>query len=101
MRSHDRQRQYELRRRVLHGFEQITSPGSPAFMGRLEGSVNPRLSVEGVGLVDVSLTESGARQLIAEASQAPYGRGSETLVDTAVRNTWELDARQFVFLNPQ
>ncbi|KAK7225040.1 hypothetical protein V2G26_013043, partial [Clonostachys chloroleuca] len=30
---------------------------------------------------------------------APYGKGSETIVDTAVRNTWELDPQQFRFLD--
>ncbi|KAK4242781.1 hypothetical protein C8A03DRAFT_29011 [Achaetomium macrosporum] len=29
--------------------------------------------------------------------QAPYGKGSDTIVDTAVRNTWELDASQLEF----
>ncbi|KAH6845820.1 hypothetical protein B0I37DRAFT_356246 [Chaetomium sp. MPI-CAGE-AT-0009] len=29
--------------------------------------------------------------------QAPFGKGSDTIVDTSVRNTWELDASQFRF----
>jgi hypothetical protein len=33
-----------------------------------------------------------AEQLIAVAEQAPYGRGGETLVDTNVRRTWQVDA---------
>ncbi|UKZ88872.1 uncharacterized protein TrAFT101_004602 [Trichoderma asperellum] len=39
-------------------------------------------------------------QLIAKARQAPYGKGSATIVDTTVRNTWELDAGQFTFRSP-
>ena len=46
------------------------------------------------------LDESRARQLIEKARQAPFGKGSATIVDTAVRNTWELDAEQFAFRNP-
>jgi len=39
--------------------------------------------------------------LIRDASrQAPFGRGDETLVDTSVRNTWELDTSKFRISNP-
>ncbi|MCC7151984.1 MAG: 2OG-Fe(II) oxygenase, partial [Rubrivivax sp.] len=33
-----------------------------------------------------------AAQLIAVAERAPYGRGADTLVDTAVRRTWQIGA---------
>jgi hypothetical protein len=39
--------------------------------------------------------------MIDKAHHAPYGKGSETLVDTAVRNTWELNPDQFEFGNPE
>jgi hypothetical protein len=58
------------------------------------------LFVHGVGDIGVPLQEEQARQLIAQSRQAPYGKGSETIVDTSVRNTWELDASQFEFRNP-
>jgi hypothetical protein len=58
------------------------------------------LFVHGVGGISVPLQEEQARQLIAQSRQAPYGKGSETIVDTSVRNTWELDASQFEFRNP-
>jgi hypothetical protein len=58
------------------------------------------LFVHGVGDISVPLQEEQARQLIAQSRQAPYGKGSETIVDTSVRNTWELDASQFEFRNP-
>ena len=38
--------------------------------------------------------------LIAQSHQAPYGKGSETIVDTAVRNTWELNPEQFQIRSP-
>ncbi|KAJ6627768.1 hypothetical protein Bhyg_16662 [Pseudolycoriella hygida] len=32
--------------------------------------------------------------------QSPYGKGQETVVDTAVRNSWELNSDGFEILNP-
>ncbi|MGE5152720.1 MAG: 2OG-Fe(II) oxygenase [Bdellovibrio bacteriovorus] len=52
----------------------------------------PRLEVEGVGTIALPLLPVQAQALIAVAEQAPYGRGTETLVDTAVRRTWQIDA---------
>lgn len=47
---------------------------------------------EGVGLVKLPLQPQDAQRLISKARQAPYGKVTETFVDTSVRNTWELDA---------
>jgi predicted 2-oxoglutarate/Fe(II)-dependent dioxygenase YbiX len=50
----------------------------------------PGLAVEGVGPVSLPLLPFQARQLIAVADRAPYGRGQETLVDTEVRRAWQI-----------
>jgi len=34
-------------------------------------------------------------------SQAPFGHGDKTIVDTSVRDTWELDASKFNLKNPE
>ena len=54
----------------------------------------PSLEVDGVGSIALPLLPIQAKQLIAVAEQAPYGRGEETLVDTRVRRTWQIDATQ-------
>ena len=51
----------------------------------------PRLGVAGVGPIALPLLPVQAQQLIAVAEPAPYGRGEATLVDTAVRRTWQID----------
>ncbi|WP_175534733.1 2OG-Fe(II) oxygenase [Thiocapsa roseopersicina] len=51
----------------------------------------PRIQVEGVGTLSLPLLASQAEALVARAEQAPYGRGTETLVDTGVRRTWQID----------
>jgi len=52
----------------------------------------PNLEVEGVGPIALPLLPVQAQQLIAVAERAPYGRGEETLVDTEVRRTWQINA---------
>ena len=54
----------------------------------------PRLEIEGVGPVALPLQSAQAEQLKSVAEQAPYGRGTETLVDTQVRRTWQIDAER-------
>lgn len=58
---------------------------------------DPELTVEGVGRIALPLSEEDAQRIIAHASQAPFGKGSETVVDTAVRNTWEVDPARVSF----
>ncbi|CAK0766979.1 2OG-Fe(II) oxygenase [Gammaproteobacteria bacterium] len=59
------------------------------------GSVDffmPRIEVEGIGPLSLPLPAVQAEQLITLAEPAPYGRGEDTLVDTNVRRTWQVDA---------
>ena len=39
--------------------------------------------------------------IIASSTQAPFGRGEETIVDTSVRCTWQLSPKQFTINNTQ
>lgn len=50
----------------------------------------PSLSVQGVGPIALPLLPGQAAQLAAAAEQAPYGRGADTIIDTAVRNTLQI-----------
>jgi predicted 2-oxoglutarate/Fe(II)-dependent dioxygenase YbiX len=52
----------------------------------------PNLEIDGVGRVSLPLLPVQAEQLVAVATRAPYGRGEETVVDTNVRRTWQIDA---------
>src|SRR5215472_4822482 len=52
----------------------------------------PLLEVDGVGPVALPLLPVQAEQLVAVAERAPYSRGEETLIDTAVRRTWQIGA---------
>src|SRR5262249_10681555 len=63
--------------------------------------VLPWLEVEGGGPVGIPVSPSTARQLIEHASQAPYGRGEETIVDTDVRRVWQIEPKQLAIRNPE
>lgn len=52
----------------------------------------PSLSVDGVGPLALPLLEAQAKQLVEVAELAPYGRRGATLVDPAVRNSWQIGA---------
>ncbi|KAK1760379.1 hypothetical protein QBC47DRAFT_366986 [Echria macrotheca] len=91
----------EFVRQLSKALNAITTPGSFAAFREFPWSSMKPILVHDVGhIAGFPLQETVARDLIAKARQAPYGKGSETFVDTSVRNTWELDASQLE-LSPQ
>ncbi|KAJ3530432.1 hypothetical protein NM208_g9334 [Fusarium decemcellulare] len=88
------------KKELLDTLESIKGSGSFASFAGISNTIGAGLFVHGIGEISMPLSEFQACQLIEKARQAPYGKGSETLVDTAVRNTWELDAEQFEFRAP-
>lgn len=69
----------------------VRTPGDFCAAGTCPMHV-PLIEVDGVGPIALPLLSAQAVQLIAVAERAPYGRGGETLVDTAVRRTWQIGA---------
>jgi predicted 2-oxoglutarate/Fe(II)-dependent dioxygenase YbiX len=57
--------------------------------------------VAGVGLVALPLDKRQAAALKKRARQAPYGKGTQTVIDTDVRRVWEINADQIVLANPE
>ncbi|KAK0501477.1 hypothetical protein EDD18DRAFT_1066392 [Armillaria luteobubalina] len=74
--------------------------GSYAYSGILPQVPNPCLSIEGIGPVGLPLSPRDARLIIECASQAPYGHNEQTIVNTEVRDTWEIDQGFIKFENP-
>jgi predicted 2-oxoglutarate/Fe(II)-dependent dioxygenase YbiX len=71
----------------------VRRPGDFYAFGRTE-LLAPRIEVESVGTIALPLLPVQAEQLIAAAERSPYGRGADTLVDTAVRRTWQIGSDQ-------
>lgn len=51
---------------------------------------NLRLEVRDVGPIELPIKAATVKQLRVVARRAPYGKGEQTLVDPAVRDTWEI-----------
>jgi hypothetical protein len=68
----------------------VDRPGDFCVVGRTE-MLAPRIEVKGVGTIALPLLAAQAKQLIKVATRAPYGRGAETIVDTNVRRTWQIE----------
>ncbi|KAL8797276.1 MAG: hypothetical protein Q9195_000429 [Heterodermia aff. obscurata] len=75
--------------------------GTFAASGSITNAVNPGLYLEGLGKIGLPLSERDAEEIINLGRQAPFGKGTETLVDTSVRKTWEINADRIQFRNPQ
>ena len=67
----------------------IDRPGDFCARGRLFAPM-PRLEVDGAGMLSFPVPEAQVRALIAAAERAPYGKGPDTLVDTSVRDCWQI-----------
>ncbi len=56
---------------------------------------DPGIEVEGLGTITLPLKPKTAKELVTRCSIAPYGKGTQTLVNKKVRNTFELDPKKF------
>ena len=59
--------------------------------GSLDAPI-PRVDIDGVGVLSFPVPDSQIEAVVRRAQRAPYGRGEHTIVDTSVRNAWQLDA---------
>ena len=70
----------------------INRPGDFYAQGRMFAPM-PKLEVENVGMLSFPVPEAQVRALINSAERAPYGKGTDTLVDTSVRDCWQIDGK--------
>lgn len=72
--------------------------GSGKFMtAKSTKFVFPGLVVDGVGEIAYPVNGMQAKILIQVAHKAPFGKGSETILDNNVRSAWEIDADKLTF----
>jgi len=80
-----------INQQLFQILQTVQSPGDFYTKGAIE-TFPPLVEVDGVGRVALPLLPLQTEHLVAVAERAPYGRGQETLVDTEVRRTWQIDA---------
>ena len=85
---------------LLEALAGIDRPGD-VFAAGDRAPAMPGLEVEGLGTVGLPLSKTQARALVRRCRQAPYGKGTRTLVDTNVRRVWEMDPAHFELTNPK
>ena len=85
---------------LIQALAKVDRPGDVCVAGDLPLTM-PGLEVKGVGTLRLPLAETQARALIKRCRQAPYGKGTKTLVDTDVRRVWEMDPARFELINPK
>ena len=90
-----------IRKELCAALDGIESAGTFASFGHLADLPDPQLQVDPCGNIHFPLPEVDASRIIAASHQAPFGKGTETIVDTSVRRTWELNQDQITIHNAQ
>ena len=87
---------------IVDALKSVKRPGLYAAGGEIV-MPSPAISLaeEPDIVLGLPLSEAQAKHLIELASRAPFGRGEQTIVDTSVRCTWQLNPTQFSITNPQ
>jgi hypothetical protein len=90
----------EFKDNLCDCLEGVTSAGSFSTYQHSALFPNPGLHVTGLGIIPLPLSEHDAKAIIGISTRAPFGKKEQTLVDTTVRKTWELNSSEFEFRNP-
>ena len=61
----------------------------------------PGLVIDDIGEISYPINEVQAKALISVAHKAPFGKGSETLLDNNVRSAWEINPNKLTFNGKQ
>ncbi|MEZ6090926.1 MAG: 2OG-Fe(II) oxygenase [Pirellulaceae bacterium] len=80
----------------MASLESAKQPSLPWCEGGLP-SCDIGLEIDGAGRIELPLRPAGFRKLCEIATQAPYGKGTETIIDTSVRNTLEVDGEMVTY----
>jgi hypothetical protein len=81
---------------ILNSLKDLKGSGKFVSMQTME-FVFPGMEVAGAGEMAYPINEAQAKALIQVAHKAPFGKGSETIVDNKVRSGWEIDADNISF----
>jgi hypothetical protein len=90
----------DLKMDVCECLDSVESLGTFASFSPLEGFIDPQVYIDGQP-ISLPLSEDDAQRIIQASHKAPFGKGSETIVDTSVRNTWEINHENFQLRNPE
>lgn len=85
-------------KQMLNILGEIKGTGSFVSKG-VQPFLFPGLQIRGMDEIGFPINATQIKALIKIAHQAPFGKGSETVLDKTVRSAWEIDADQIKFVN--
>jgi hypothetical protein len=91
---------YTLKDQLLVCLDTVKSAGNFGARFNESSFVNPGLLIENLGTLPLPLVQRDAEAIINLSKRAPFGKKDETIIDTNIRRTWELDVTQFKCQNP-
>ncbi|KIX09823.1 uncharacterized protein Z518_00904 [Rhinocladiella mackenziei CBS 650.93] len=91
----------DIKDEVATVLSEILGPSSFACGSCIQRPPNPGLILNDHGIIGLPLSKYDADVLKSESKQSPFGKGAETVVNTAVRKSWQLDPSQFTISNPE
>ncbi|KAL9129633.1 MAG: hypothetical protein Q9217_001951 [Psora testacea] len=89
-----------VRDQLRYCLSRVKYAGSFTSSRKSQLNVDPGLHVDNIGNISLPLRSEDAEAIMKAGQQAPFGRGSETVVDTSFRNTQELNVDRFRLRNP-
>jgi hypothetical protein len=90
-----------VHKKLCFCLDNLKSSGAFAAQKTYAAFVNPGLDIAGHGPIPLPLTVNDAESIKSVCERAPFGQGDKTVVNTSVRNTWELNHSQFKTANPE
>ncbi|CAH0392542.1 unnamed protein product [Bemisia tabaci] len=91
----------DLRTKIWMSLKELETPSAFAYSASSSSLPNPCLCLKRSGVVGLPLSAGEAQKIISQASQSPFGKGEDTIVDTSIRKSWELNPNQFTLQNPE
>lgn len=88
--------QNELLRQIVKELERAKSPSTFCTHGKIDFE-GADVSIDGVGKIKLPMRTVDVKRLFPVAVQAPYGKRTETIVDTNVRDTLEIPATSVTY----
>ena len=79
---------------LLDALGKSSFTGKFSFHRTYADAPNPSMRVTGLGTIGLPLDANAAERLKSHCQPAPFGKGTQTVVDRTVRDTWEVDASQ-------
>lgn len=86
--------------KVLKILNDIKGSGSYVNKGTRD-FILPGLEINGLDELSFPINKIQVESLIKIAHKAPFGKGSETILDNTIRSAWEINADQIRFSNPK